>query len=103
MYRTCIHKFDTTKLRDSVDPKTPCAILSLVQSPAIDVVAIGFSSGEISVYDIRADERLLRVFMDGGGVRALGFRSGLYYISCIPSLYLKIKIRWEKRSSERIN
>lgn len=52
------------------------AITSLVQSPAIDVVGVGFTSGEISVYDIRADERLMRMFMEGGGVRALGFRSG---------------------------
>lgn len=35
-------------------------------------------SGEISVYDVRADERLMRMFMEGGGIRALGFRSGKY-------------------------
>ena len=51
------------------------AIMSVVQSPAIDVVGIGFASGEISVYDIRADERLMRMFMEGG-IRSLGFRSG---------------------------
>jgi U3 small nucleolar RNA-associated protein 21 len=49
--------------------------MSVVQSPAIDVVGIGFASGEISVYDIRADERLMRMFMEGG-IRSLGFRSG---------------------------
>jgi U3 small nucleolar RNA-associated protein 21 len=41
-------------------------------------VGIGFSSGEISVYDVRSDERLMRVFMDAagpGGVRALSFRT----------------------------
>jgi U3 small nucleolar RNA-associated protein 21 len=53
--------------------------MSLVQSPAIDVVGIGFASGEISVYDIRADERLMRMYMEGGGVRSLGFRSGEYF------------------------
>ncbi|KAF6761650.1 quinon protein alcohol dehydrogenase-like superfamily [Ephemerocybe angulata] len=41
------------------------AITSVVQSPAIDVVGIGFTSGEISVYDVR---------MEGGWIRALGFR-----------------------------
>ena len=55
------------------------AIMTLVQSPAIDVVGIGFASGEISVYDIRADERLMRMFMEGGRVRSLGFRSGEYF------------------------
>jgi U3 small nucleolar RNA-associated protein 21 len=53
------------------------AITALTQSPAIDVVGIGFTSGEISVYDVRADERLLRMFMEGGGIRSLGFRSGM--------------------------
>lgn len=41
------------------------------------MVGIGFASGEISVYDVRLDERLMRMFMDGG-IRALGFRSGMY-------------------------
>jgi U3 small nucleolar RNA-associated protein 21 len=54
-------------------------MMSLVQLPAIDVVGIGFASGEISVYDIRADERLMRMFMEGGGIRSLGFRSGKYF------------------------
>ena len=28
------------------------------------------------MYDIRADERLMRVFMQEGGIRSLAFRSG---------------------------
>jgi U3 small nucleolar RNA-associated protein 21 len=79
--RTRIHKFSSSRLVSAPSaPETtdspPCAITALTQSPAIDVVGIGFTSGEISVYDVRADERLMRMFMDGGGVRALGFRSG---------------------------
>ena len=74
--RACIHKFSAASLRNNVDKNTPCAITSLVQSPAIDVVAIGFSNGEISIYDIRADERLMRIFMEGGTIRGLSFRSG---------------------------
>ena len=76
--RTCIHKFSSSKLltthglANMVSP----AITALVQSPAIDVVGIGFMSGEISVYDIRTDERLMRMFMEGGAVRGLSFRSG---------------------------
>ncbi|KAI5121673.1 hypothetical protein M0805_002749 [Coniferiporia weirii] len=73
--QTCIHKFDGSNLRDSADANSPCAITALTQSPAIDVVAIGFSSGEISLYDIRADERLMRIFMNEGPVRGLSFRS----------------------------
>lgn len=80
--RTCIHKFHVSRLLTSPDlvasgsNERGHTITALVQSPAIDVVGIGFTSGEISVYDIRADERLLRMFMEGGGIRALGFRSG---------------------------
>ena len=60
---------------------TSYAITALVQSPAIDVVGIGFTSGELSVYDIRADERLMRMFMEGGAIRGLSFRSGQYSTS----------------------
>lgn len=78
--RTCIYKFTSAKLLSSPNVSVSgaelgCAITALTQSPAIDVVGIGFTSGEISVYDIRADERLMRMFMEGG-IRSLGFRSG---------------------------
>ncbi|KAF8236226.1 Utp21-domain-containing protein [Tricholoma matsutake] len=79
--QTCIHKFSAARLVSSPDTTDAEAnvptssITALTQSPAIDVVGIGFTSGEISVYDVRADERLLRMFMEGGGIRSLGFRS----------------------------
>nr|GAT60083.1 predicted protein [Mycena chlorophos] len=72
--RTCIHKFQLRKLISSPNAP-PTAISALTQSPAIDVMGVGFTSGEISVYDVRADERLMRMFMEGGGIRALGFRT----------------------------
>ncbi|CAK5277666.1 unnamed protein product [Mycena citricolor] len=74
---TCIFKFSSSRLVSSPDTadSSTCSITALTQSPAIDVVGIGFMSGEISVYDVRADERLMRMFMEGGGVRALGFRA----------------------------
>lgn len=75
--RKCIHKYLASNLlTGSVALTSIPAITCLVQSPAIDVVGIGFASGEISVYDIRADERLMRVFMQEGGIRSLAFRSG---------------------------
>lgn len=80
-HRTCIYKFSAARLISSPDAAnaeagvTSSAITALTQSPAIDVVGIGFTSGEISIYDVRADERLLRMFMEGG-IRSLGFRSG---------------------------
>jgi U3 small nucleolar RNA-associated protein 21 len=48
----------------------------LAQSPAIDVLGVGFASGEISIYDIRADEKIMRIFVREGPVRALAFRGG---------------------------
>lgn len=97
--RTQIHQFPAARLLSnsnlspsgSRDHRT--AITALVQSPAIDVVGIGYTSGEISVYDIRADERLMRMFMEGGGIRALGFRSGSFnpYIQ-LSNVFLRFKI-----------
>jgi U3 small nucleolar RNA-associated protein 21 len=82
MVRTLIQSFslaNLTSLPESSDatPALGCAITALVQSPAIDVVGIGFTSGEISVYDVRLNGRLMRMFMEGG-IRALGFRSGVF-------------------------
>ncbi|KIP12285.1 hypothetical protein PHLGIDRAFT_124190 [Phlebiopsis gigantea 11061_1 CR5-6] len=76
--QTCIHKFSSASLLTSPSSSqngAPVGITSLAQSPAIDVVGIGFASGEISVYDIRMDERLLRMKMQDGAVRALSFRT----------------------------
>ncbi|KAF9511143.1 hypothetical protein BS47DRAFT_1470832 [Hydnum rufescens UP504] len=73
---TCIHRFNPVALRPGHHSTyTPSAITVLVQSPAIDIVGIGFASGEVSIYDIRADERLLCVSMDSGTISAVGFRS----------------------------
>ena len=58
--------------QDQVRYEGSILIMALVPSPAIDVVGIGFILGEISVHDISADERLMRMFMEGGGVKALG-------------------------------
>lgn len=89
MPRTCIHKYAGPSLRDNHDPNSPCAITALTQSPAIDVVGIGFSTGEISLYDIRADERLMRIYMDGGPIRGLSFRSGEPYLDFPQPQFLK--------------
>lgn len=76
--RNCIHKFSSSNLLIGSSSTAPTAITSIAQSPAIDVLAVGFASGEISVYDIRADERLMRIFMREGSVRAISFRSGTF-------------------------
>ncbi|KAH9063481.1 Utp21-domain-containing protein [Lactarius vividus] len=69
--RSCIHKIPFVQLSES---SLPSSVTALAQSPAIDVVGIGFASGEVSIYDIRADEKLMRIIMREGPVRALAFR-----------------------------
>ncbi|KAH9843207.1 Utp21-domain-containing protein [Rhodofomes roseus] len=76
--QTKIHTFSFSSLATKSTKQVnqpPAAITALVQSPAIDVVGIGFSSGEISVYDVRADERLMKMTMQDGAIRSMSFRS----------------------------
>ncbi|EMD38277.1 hypothetical protein CERSUDRAFT_113446 [Gelatoporia subvermispora B] len=76
--QTCIHTFSLSSLLTlpSASQNTPTvAITALAQSPAIDVVGIGFSTGEISVYDVRTDERLMKMSMQDGSIKSMSFRS----------------------------
>ncbi|EEB89750.1 hypothetical protein MPER_12120, partial [Moniliophthora perniciosa FA553] len=82
--QSCIHKFPASML-----------------SPAIDVVGAGFTSGEISIYDFRADERLMRIFMEGGGIRALSFRSDGEPILASASSHGHIAI-WDLNAGGRL-
>lgn len=74
--RTRIHKIDGSRIRDVSPTSSPAAVTALVQSPVMDIVGIGYSSGEIVLYDIREDEQFMRMFMEGGLVRGLSFRDG---------------------------
>jgi U3 small nucleolar RNA-associated protein 21 len=55
------------------------------QSPAIDVIGVGLSSGDVLIYDIRADELVIKMHMEGGDARALSFRSGMFQIGKDPA------------------
>ncbi|KAI9509337.1 Utp21-domain-containing protein [Russula earlei] len=72
--RTCIYKIPFIRLSDSSSSHLPSSVTALAQSPAIDVIGVGFQSGEISIYDIRADEKIMRMFVREGPVRSLSFR-----------------------------
>ncbi|KAF8334258.1 Utp21-domain-containing protein [Cantharellus anzutake] len=81
---SCIFRFEASSFRPLLGKLGPSAVTTLTQSPAVDIVGIGFASGEVVVYDIRADERLLTVNMgaslngsggDLGRISAIGFRS----------------------------
>ena len=75
-FSTCIHKIPFDRLSGSSGSHSPSSVTALAQSPAIDVLGVGFASGEISIYDIRADEKIMRIFVREGPVRALAFRGG---------------------------
>ncbi|KAF8844502.1 Utp21-domain-containing protein [Paxillus ammoniavirescens] len=99
----CIHKFSSSKLLTASavanSPSSP--ITALVQSPAIDVVGIGFTSGEISVYDVRADERLMRMYMEGGGIKAMSFRNDGHQVLASGSLLGHLAL-WDLNSGGRL-
>jgi U3 small nucleolar RNA-associated protein 21 len=73
LHSTCLHTFPSTNL-SALSAGSP--ITALAQSPAVDVIGIGFASGECVLYDIRSDERIMRVFMEGAAVRSIAFRTG---------------------------
>lgn len=70
---TCLHTFLPTNL-STMAGGSP--ITALAQSPAVDVIGIGFASGECILYDIRSDEKIIRVFMEGAAIRSIAFRTG---------------------------
>ncbi|EJF66083.1 Utp21-domain-containing protein [Dichomitus squalens LYAD-421 SS1] len=99
--QTLIHTFPAACLLTSPSKTTSTAITALARSPAIDVIGIGFSSGEISVYDIRADERLMRMVMQDGGIRAMSFRSDSQPILATASSTGHIAL-WDLNSGGRL-
>ncbi|KAN0061776.1 rRNA-processing protein utp21 [Thecaphora frezii] len=68
-----IHAFDGATLKKmahgssaAADAVAGGAVVCLVQSPAVDVIAIGFADGDVLVHDIRLDEPLFSLHVDGG-------------------------------------
>ncbi|KAH9857144.1 Utp21-domain-containing protein [Lenzites betulinus] len=99
--QTLIHTFSAASLLTSPSNTTSSAITAMARSPAIDVVGIGFSSGEISVYDIRADERLMRMVMQDGGIRAMSFRSDGHPVLATASSLGHLAL-WDLNSGGRL-
>lgn len=48
----------------------------MVQSPAIDVIGVGYLDGNVHLFDIRQDELVMQMKMEDGAVSSLSFRSG---------------------------
>ncbi|GAA5925720.1 rRNA-processing protein UTP21 [Sporobolomyces koalae] len=77
---SCIHTFSPSAVIPSSSSSNagPAAITALAQSPAIDVLGVGFSNGTCALFDVRMGESLGRVRLDGDGagqVSAISFRN----------------------------
>ena len=75
-----VHAYDAPQLRAAAAGPNPspssAAIVNLTQSPAVDVVAVGFADGHVLLHDIRLDESLFSVHASGGlSAGSVSFRS----------------------------
>ena len=68
------------------NPSAPSAITALAQSPAVDVIGVGYADGTIRVYDIKQAELVMQMKMDEGGVTQLSFRMGACWTRCASQL-----------------
>lgn len=58
---------------------TPSSITAITQSPAIDVLGVGYSNGHCVLFDVRLGEVLGKVRLEGEGsgeVTGVAFRNG---------------------------
>ncbi|XP_065914594.1 WD repeat-containing protein 36-like isoform X2 [Dysidea avara] len=51
------------------------AVVSLAQSPAVDITGIGLESGKLVIHNLRTDETLMSFHQDWGLVTAVSFRT----------------------------
>ncbi|KZT61545.1 Utp21-domain-containing protein [Calocera cornea HHB12733] len=72
--RTLLFTFAATRFSQAA-AATPAAVTCMVQSPAVDVIAVGFASGQAVIYNIRSDEAIMKLSMASGSIRAMAFRT----------------------------
>ncbi|KAL1412861.1 rRNA-processing protein utp21 [Vanrija albida] len=58
----------------SFTPSAPSPVTTIVQSPAVDVVGVGYLDGAIRVMDIKDAELVMQMRMDQGSIEGLSFR-----------------------------
>lgn len=90
----CIHTFDLSTILPSSSSSASAsaaaaatAITALAQSPAIDVLGVGFANGSCVLFDVRMGESLGRVRLDGDGagqVSCISFRNGSFDPPSLP-------------------
>lgn len=64
---TLIHVFDAV---------SPAPVTVLAQSPAVDILGVGYQDGSLRIVDIRAGEDLFQLKMAEGGIAGMSFRMG---------------------------
>ena len=52
------------------------SVLTLVQSPALDVIGVGLANGTIIMHNIKCDNELMSFTQDLGPVTGIAFRTG---------------------------
>lgn len=55
---------------------------TIAQAPALDIVGVGYSDGDIRVLDIKQGDVVMQMRMDEGSVTGLSFRMGELRILC---------------------
>lgn len=75
-----VHMYKAERLRHSaagpISAESSAAIVNLTQSPAVDVVAVGYADGHVLLHDIRLDESLFAIHASGGlSSGSVSFRS----------------------------
>ncbi|EST08974.1 Small-subunit processome, Utp21 [Kalmanozyma brasiliensis GHG001] len=75
-----VHAYEAEQLRGAAagpsSGASTAAIVNLTQSPAVDVVAVGFADGHVLLHDIRLDESLFSIHASGGlSSGSISFRS----------------------------
>lgn len=56
-------------------------VMFCLQSPAIDVIAVGLADGRTILHNIKYDETIMHFQQDWGPVSTISFRTGNYKIS----------------------
>ena len=78
-------------------PAAPSAITCLVQSPAIDVIGIGYLDGNVHIFDVRQGELVMQMKMEDGSCSSLSFRTG--QSSTLSTQIQRLTCRWTADSS----
>lgn len=79
-HNICIWNFRTKKLIYTLQSMTLLqakSIVLMVQTPALDIIAVSFSDGFIGFFNTKTDQLLFRLQQPGGAANCVCFRTGL--------------------------